>query len=60
MARTTLQNRNVRKLSKVGGGKTYSVTLPIEAVRDFGWKQKQKVIVEVDTKRKRFIVKDWN
>ncbi len=29
--------RNIRKLSKVGGGATYSITLPIEGVRKLGW-----------------------
>jgi len=29
--------QNIRKLAKVGGGHTYSVTLPIEAIRKFGW-----------------------
>ena len=27
----------IRKLSRVRGGKTYSVTLPIEIIREFGW-----------------------
>jgi len=50
----------VRKLTKVGGGRTYSVTLPISSIRKFKWKSKQKLIIEVDEKRKRFIVKDWS
>jgi len=59
MARQKLENRNIRKLSKVGGGKTYSITLPIEYVRKLGWQKTQKVNVELDTKRKRIIIKDW-
>jgi len=59
MSRYSLKNRNIRKLSRVGSGKTYSVTLPVEAIKEFGWKQKQKVVVEADRKRKRFIIKDW-
>ncbi|MDD5290951.1 MAG: hypothetical protein PHZ04_02435 [Patescibacteria group bacterium] len=59
MARKKLEERNIRKLAKVGGKRTYSLTLPIEAVRGFGWKEGQKVVVEVDKKRQRFIIKDW-
>jgi len=53
------EEQNIRKLSKVGGGATYSLTLPIEAVRKFGWQEKQKLEVEIDAKRKRLIIKDW-
>ena len=59
MSRQKIEHKNIRKLSKVGAGKTYSVTLPVGAIRAFGWKQKQKVVIEVDFKAKRFIVKDW-
>jgi len=50
---------NIRKLAKVGGGATYAITLPIEAVRDLGWQEKQKLVVEYDKRRKRLIIKDW-
>ncbi|PLX21798.1 hypothetical protein C0584_01700 [Candidatus Parcubacteria bacterium] len=59
MARTNLDDRNIRKLSRVGSGKTYTITLPIEAIRKFGWQKKQKLEVEVDEEGKRLIVKDW-
>jgi len=59
MARKKLEERNIRKLAKVGGNKTYSLTLPIEAIREFGWKEGQKVVVEVDKKKQRFIIRDW-
>ena len=59
MARANLGDRNIRKLSRVGSGKTYSITLPIEAIREFGWQKKQKLEVEVDSKNKKLIIKDW-
>ena len=31
-----LNMKYVRKLTKVGGGRTYSVTLPISSIRKFG------------------------
>lgn len=51
--------QNIRKLSKVGGGATYSITLPIEMIRKFKWKEKQKLIVEMDEGGQRIIIRDW-
>ncbi|MDA3815337.1 MAG: hypothetical protein PF549_03145 [Patescibacteria group bacterium] len=45
MARKKLEDRNIRKLTKVGK-KSISVTLPIEIVRELGWREKQKVVVK--------------
>ena len=59
MGRKKVENRNVRKLAKVGGGATYAITLPIDTIRLFGWKEKQKLIIETDKIRKRIIIKDW-
>ena len=51
--------QNTRKLYKVGRSATYCVTLPIEIIREFGWREKQKLMVEADKKKKRIIIKDW-
>ena len=51
--------KNIRKLCKVGGGATYSVTLPIDIIREFGWQTKQKIVIEANQKRKQIIIKDW-
>ena len=51
--------RNIRKLARVGGGVTYAITLPIDGVRELGWKEKQKLVVELDKRRKRFVIRDW-
>jgi hypothetical protein len=57
MARRKLEDRNVRKLGRVGSGKTMMVTLPIELVRELKWREKQKVVV---TKRgNKLIIEDW-
>lgn len=55
MARRKLENRNIRKLGK--GKTSYHVTIPIEAIRELGWKKFQKVVVDV--KRKQLVIKDW-
>ena len=59
MARRELDKIHVRSLTKIAGGASYSVTLPIEAVRKFKWKDRQKLVVEVDEKRKRLIIQNW-
>ncbi len=56
--RRKLEERNVRKIFKAGKV-TYAVTLPIDTIRKWGWKEKQKVVLEVDEKSKQIIIKDW-
>lgn len=38
-------DKSVRKLTKLGG-KSIGLTLPIELVRELGWREKQKVVVK--------------
>ena len=57
MSTQKLQNRDIRKLTKVAGGKSFSITLPIEYVRKLRWKEKQKLKVEF--KGRHLIIKDW-
>ncbi len=58
MARRKLEDRSIRKLAKGTNG-SYHITLPIEVIRGLGWKKSQKLIVEVDERRERIIIKDW-
>ena len=56
MAVQKLKNKNVRKITKVGG-KSLAVTLPKEMVAGLGWKEKQKVTVK--KVRGGILIKDW-
>ncbi|HLP86783.1 MAG TPA: AbrB/MazE/SpoVT family DNA-binding domain-containing protein [Candidatus Paceibacterota bacterium] len=47
---------NIRNIQKAGG--SYFVTLPIEVVRELGWKEKQKVVI-TKTAGKKIEIKDW-
>ena len=58
MAKRKIFKRNIRKITKVGG-KSYAVTLPIEIIRLFNWKERQKVILKINKKRKTITIKDW-
>lgn len=57
MARRSLEERNIRKLTRTGGGKSISLTLPIELVRELGWRDRQKVVVRKSGKK--LIIEDW-
>ncbi len=57
MARRKLEERNIRKLTRTGRGRSILVTLPIELVRELGWREKQKVTVRKIGKK--LIIEDW-
>ncbi len=43
MARPT---NSIRKLTKVGSGKSLAVIIPASAVRSLGWRERQRVMVK--------------
>ena len=47
----------IRRLTKAGGGRSYSIILPIDLIRELGWRSKQKL--ELKRKRKGILFKDW-
>ena len=56
MTRRKISDENIRKITKVGGS-SYAVTIPIRIIKDFGWKERQKVVVE--QRGKEVVIKDW-
>jgi len=56
MARRKLADRNIRKIIK--NGDSYAVTIPIEIMKEFKWKEKQKVVVKKSGKK--IIIRDWS
>ncbi len=56
MANRKTEDRGVRKLGK-SGKTSLSVTLPIEMVRELGWREKQKVVVT--RVRGGLMIRDW-
>lgn len=57
MTRNRIEEHNVRKLTKVAGGTSYAVTLPIEYVREFKWQEHQKLVVKKVGKK--LVIEDW-
>ena len=49
-------NKNIRKLTRLGK-RSIGLTLPIDLIRELGWKEKQKVVVRKVGKK--VIVEDW-
>jgi len=60
MGRRKIEDRDVRSLTKISNGRSYTVTLPIEVIRRWGWQHRQKLTLTVDDVKKRIIVEDWS
>lgn len=58
MARRKLGQRNIRKLTRIGN-KSYGITLPIEVIREFKWKERQKLELVISKRKKEIKIKDW-
>jgi len=56
MSNRKSSEKNIRKLSKMGK-KSVGLTLPIEIIRELGWKEKQKVVVKKAGSK--IIIRDW-
>jgi len=49
--------RDVRKLTKMGGGASYGITIPISYIRKLGWKERQKLVVTL--RGTKLTIQDW-
>ncbi len=50
--------KNIRKITKVGGH-SYAVILPMSLIKEWKWKERQRVVLEADNKKKTIKIKDW-
>jgi antitoxin component of MazEF toxin-antitoxin module len=57
MARRKLNKRNIRKLTRMGGGRSMGLTIPIDMIRDLKWRERQKVVVKKVGDK--LIITDW-
>lgn len=55
MSRRKSNDKNIRKIQK--SGNSYAVTLPIEIIREFGWREKQKVVIK--KRGNCILITDW-
>jgi len=56
MANKRSDEKNIRKLTKIGRG-SIGLTLPIELVRELGWRERQKVVVKKSGNK--IVISDW-
>lgn len=56
MARQKLKDKNIRKITKLGGH-SLAVTLPIEIIGKLKWKERQKVVVRL--RGQKVVIEDW-
>ena len=56
MARRELSKKEVRNIQR--HQHTYYVTIPVEIIKEFGWKERQKVVVKKYGKGK-IVIEDW-
>jgi len=59
MTRSKLEERNIRKLKRTGKGNTgsFSITVPIELIRQLKWREKQKLVFK--KRGKGILIEDW-
>lgn len=57
MTRRKNEENHIRSLTKISGGTSYAVTIPMEYIRKLKWKSKQKL--EVRCYQDRIIIRDW-
>jgi antitoxin component of MazEF toxin-antitoxin module len=56
MTRRKLSERNIRKITKVGGT-SLAVTLPAEFTQKLGWRDRQKVVAKL--RGSKITIEDW-
>jgi len=52
-----MKKPHIRKLTRMGGGRSLGLVLPADLVRELNWRERQKVIVKKVGKR--IVVEDW-
>jgi hypothetical protein len=52
------KDKNIRKITKIGK-RSFGITLPIETIRQFKWKERQKLQLTIHKKSKTITIKDW-
>lgn len=57
MTRRKIEESHIRSLTKVSGGTSYAITIPMEYIRKLKWRAKQKL--EVKLNKDRITIGDW-
>ena len=57
MTRRKIEESHIRSLTKISGGTSYGITIPMEYIRKLKWRAKQKL--EVKLAGESIIINDW-
>lgn len=57
MARRKADEENIHSLTRMGGGKSLGLTLPIQMLRKLKWRERQKLVVSL--RGKKIMIEDW-
>jgi len=57
MAQRKSEEKNIRKLTRMGGGRSIGLTLPVEIVKKLDWRERQKVVVKLSGSK--IVISDW-
>ena len=57
MGRRPVEENNIRSITKSSGGRSYTITIPMEMIKKLKWQAKQKVVVQL--KGERIVIEDW-
>lgn len=52
-----LKNKNIRKITRLGSGRSMGLIIPIEILEKLKWQEHQKVVVNL--KGRTINIKDW-
>ncbi len=47
----------VRHLTKIAGGSSYALVIPMDFVKRLGWKERQKLVIRLYGKK--LVISDW-
>jgi len=53
-----MQHKFIHKVRKVARY-SYSITIPKQVIKKTRWKERQKLVLTFDDKKKTIIIKDW-
>jgi hypothetical protein len=53
-----MQDKFIHKIRRLGKY-SYGISFPKEMIKSFGWKEKQKLDLIFDDKKKQILIKDW-
>jgi len=52
------KNPLIRKITR-NGGYSLGITLPMAVIREFRWKERQKVQLKIKKRKKEIVIADW-